>query len=75
MSMTFYCMARHLSECNGSQVASMKQDMNFNFQMSSTFLFLVIHKNDLCTVVHRFKTYYFVTFRGPTIPGASLSSA
>jgi hypothetical protein len=45
MSMIFYCVKRHLSECNGSWVFSIKQNMNFKFQLPFPFMFLVFHKN------------------------------
>jgi hypothetical protein len=37
----------HLSNSNSSSVDSIKQNMDFNFQLPSTFVFLVFHKNGL----------------------------
>jgi hypothetical protein len=47
MSVIFHYTKLHLSKCNSSWVFFIKQNMNFNFQPSSTLAFLVFHVNDL----------------------------
>jgi hypothetical protein len=47
MSRVFYCTLLNLSNCSGSWVAFLKQNMNFEVQPPSTFLFWGFHKNGL----------------------------
>jgi hypothetical protein len=47
MSIIFNCIKLHLSKCRGSWVVSIKQNINFNFESPSTFMFLVYHKNGI----------------------------
>jgi hypothetical protein len=47
MSMIFYFTKVHLSKCNGSQVVSTKQTMNFNIQLAAMFVIFIFDKNGL----------------------------
>jgi hypothetical protein len=47
MSKNFHCTKLHLYKCNGSWVVSIRQNMNFNFQLPSPFVFLVSQENGL----------------------------
>jgi hypothetical protein len=42
--MIFNSTKRHFSKCNGSWVVTIKQNMNFNLQPPSTFVFFVFIK-------------------------------
>jgi hypothetical protein len=44
MSMIFYRTKVNLSKCNGLQIDFIKQNINFKFQLPSTFILFVIHK-------------------------------
>jgi hypothetical protein len=47
MSMISYYTKVHLSTCNGSWVISTKQNVNFNIQTTTMFVFFVLDKNGL----------------------------
>jgi hypothetical protein len=47
MSLIFYSAKLQLSKYDSSLVVSIKQSMNFNIQLPSTFMFLVFHKMGL----------------------------
>jgi hypothetical protein len=47
MYMSFHCTKLHLSKCNSSLVVSIKQNVNFKFQLPAMFLFVVFRKNGL----------------------------
>jgi hypothetical protein len=47
ISMIFSCTIFNLSKCNSSWVIPIKQNMNLNTQMPSTFIFLAFHKTSL----------------------------
>jgi hypothetical protein len=72
MSMISYYTKVHLSKCNGSRVASTKQNMNFNIQTAAMFVFLT--KIVLLKVVHPLKIYQYTKFHGPTLTSASFAS-
>jgi hypothetical protein len=55
MSMIFQCTELHLPKCNGSWVLSIKQNVNFNFELPAMFVFFVFRKSSLIKVVHRLK--------------------
>jgi hypothetical protein len=40
--MIFYCTKLYLSKRNGSCVITIEQNMDFNFKLPSTFIFLVL---------------------------------
>jgi hypothetical protein len=44
--MIFNCTQFHLSKCNDSWVVSIKQNLNFNFQPPTTFVFFVSLKSN-----------------------------
>jgi len=47
MVMLCYFTKLHLSKCRSSWTTSIKQNINFSFQLPSTFVFLAFHKNGL----------------------------
>jgi hypothetical protein len=44
-----------------------KQDINFDYQLPSTFVFLVSNKNVLSKLAHPLKVYQRIKFHGPTL--------
>jgi hypothetical protein len=70
MFMIFYCTKHHLSECNRSQVISIKQNVDFNFQPPAMFVFLFF--TEMVLSCSSFKTYHHTKFHGPTMTGESL---
>jgi hypothetical protein len=75
MFMIFYCTELHLSKSNGSWVLSMKQNMDFNFQLPSTFvsfLFCFSQKWSHKKVQH-FKIYQHTEFYGYMLTDASFA--
>jgi hypothetical protein len=49
----------------------MKQNINFNFQSPSTFVFIVFHKHGVAKSCSSFKTCQNTTFNGLTLIGAT----
>jgi hypothetical protein len=76
MPMIFYCVRLYLSKCNGTCIVSVKQNMDFNFQPHSTYVFLIFHqkKKALLKVVNPLKIHQYTKFHGPTLTGASFAS-
>jgi len=74
MSTIFHCTKPHLSKCNSSRVVFIKPIVNFKFQPSAVFVFLVSRKNGVIKVVHPLKIYQDTKFHGPTLTGASFAS-
>jgi hypothetical protein len=76
MPMIIYYTKLHLSKCNGSQVVSAKQNIKFNFQPHTTFLFLGFHfiKTILLNVVHPLNIFWHTKFHAPRLTGASFAS-
>jgi hypothetical protein len=66
MSTIFYCTEFHSSKCNISQVVSIKQNTNFNFQAPPCSYFWVFAKIILLIVVQPLKFYQHTKFHGPT---------
>jgi hypothetical protein len=54
VSMMFYCTSLYLSRCNGSQLMFMQQNIHFDIQPLSTFMFLVSHKSGNITICPSF---------------------
>jgi hypothetical protein len=71
MSMIFHYNKLRLSEPNESQVVSMQQNINFNFQIPSTLLFLVFHKNGFIKSSSSFEDLSAHKFHGPTLTDVS----
>jgi hypothetical protein len=71
VSMIFYCTILHLSKCNSSWAVSIKQNKNFNFQLPSTFIFLVFQKTVKLKVIHPSKICQNTKWHGPMVTGAS----
>jgi hypothetical protein len=44
MSMIFYCTKLNLSNYDGSEIVSIKQNLNADFDLPSTFILFVIYK-------------------------------
>jgi hypothetical protein len=74
MSIIFHCTILHLSKCNDSWAASIKQNIYFNFQPPSNFVFFVFHKKRF-KVVHHSNIWHNSKFHGFTLTGANFISA
>jgi hypothetical protein len=66
-SMIIYFSGLHLSKCKGSWVVSIKQNMYFNFQQSSTLASLVFTKTVLLKLVYPLKIYQHIQFHSSTV--------
>jgi hypothetical protein len=66
LSIILYCTKLHSYKCNDSWIVSVKQNMNFNFQPPSTFVFLFLFfaETVLLKAIHRLKIYH-----GPMLTG------
>jgi hypothetical protein len=53
MFMTFYYTKINSYKCSGSWVFPIKRNMNFEYQPSSTYVFLILHK------IYHIKSYSF----------------
>jgi hypothetical protein len=55
------------------ELVSIKQNVNFKFQLSAMFVFLVFRKVVLLIVVHPLNTYRNTKIHGPTLTGVSFT--
>jgi hypothetical protein len=74
MSMTFDYNKLNLSVCSGSCVVFTRQNINFNFLMPSTFVFLVFHKNGHNKSSSSFEDISAYKSYGITLTGSSFAS-
>jgi hypothetical protein len=72
--MIFYCTKPHLSNSDSLHVVSVKYNINFNFQLLSTFVSLVSHNIVSLKVVHLFMIYQQIKFHCPTSTSVSFAS-
>jgi hypothetical protein len=68
MSIIFHCTKLRLSKWNGSWVVSIKQNVNFKFQLHTVFTFMVSCKICLIKICQQTK------FHGPMFTGASFAA-
>jgi hypothetical protein len=67
MSTIFYCTELNLSNYDGSEIVSIKQNLNADFDLPSTFILLLYTRSFLLQFVHHLKLY--TTFYGYTLTG------
>jgi hypothetical protein len=71
MSTNFHCTKLNLSKCNSLWVVPIKQNTNFNFQLSSTFVLLCFTKMVLLKILYPLKSYQYAKSDGPVLTCAS----